>query len=259
MSQNVKNNGLPADPTDISLMNPAVPEDEARIKEAFQDRDWNEIKSADSWVIFKVMAEFVEGFDKLAKIGPCVSIFGSARTTDDNPYFKVAEEIAAKLVRHGYGVITGGGPGIMEAANKGAFEQGGKSVGLNITLPFEQQSNIYIDPDKNMDFDFFFVRKVMFVKYSQGFIVLPGGFGTLDELFEALTLIQTKKIGRFPIILVGKKYWSGLIDWIQNTLLEAENNISAPDLKLFSVVETPDEAVRVIEEFYSKYLLKPNF
>ncbi|WP_373331482.1 LOG family protein [Salmonirosea aquatica] len=240
-------------------MNPAVPEDEARIKEAFQDRDWNEIKSADSWVIFKVMAEFVEGFDKLAKIGPCVSIFGSARTTDDNPYFKVAEEIAAKLVRHGYGVITGGGPGIMEAANKGAFEQGGKSVGLNITLPFEQQSNIYIDPDKNMDFDFFFVRKVMFVKYSQGFIVLPGGFGTLDELFEALTLIQTKKIGRFPIILVGKKYWSGLIDWIQNTLLEAENNISAPDLKLFSVVETPDEAVRVIEEFYSKYLLKPNF
>ncbi len=259
MSETVKNNSLPADPTDISLMNPAVPEDEARIKEAFQDRDWNEIKSADSWVVFKVMAEFVEGFDKLAKIGPCVSIFGSARTTEDNPYFTVAQEIAAKLVRHGYGVITGGGPGIMEAANKGAFEQGGRSVGLNITLPFEQHSNIYIDPDKNMDFDFFFVRKVMFVKYSQGFVVLPGGFGTLDELFEALTLIQTKKIGRFPIILVGKKYWTGLIDWIQTTVLEAEKNISAPDLKLFSVVETPDEAVRVIEEFYSKYLLKPNF
>ena len=171
------------------------------------------------------MAEFVEGFDKLAKIGPCVSIFGSARTTDDNPYFKVAQEIAAKLVRHGYGVITGGGPGIMEAANKGAFEQGGRSVGLNIKLPFEQHSNIYI----------------------------------LDELFEALTLIQTKKIGRFPIILVGKAYWSGLIDWIKSTVLEAENNINAPDLKLFSIVETPDEAVHVIEEFYSKYLLKPNF
>lgn len=259
MSETVKNNRLPADPTDISLMNPAVPEDEARIKEAFQDRDWNEIKSADSWVVFKVMAEFVEGFDKLAKIGPCVSVFGSARTTEDNPYYTIAQEIAAKLVRHGYGVISGGGPGIMEAANRGAFEQGGKSVGLNITLPFEQQSNIYIDPDKNIDFDFFFVRKVMFVKYSQGFIVLPGGFGTLDELFEALTLIQTKKIGRFPIILVGKKYWTGLIDWLQSTVLETESNINAPDLKLFSVVETPDEAVRVIEEFYSKYLLKPNF
>jgi uncharacterized protein (TIGR00730 family) len=258
MKEELENNSL-ADATDISLMNPAVPEDEARIKEAFQDRDWNEIKSADSWVIFKVMAEFVEGFDKLAKIGPCVSIFGSARTKADNPYYQIADEIAAKLVRHGYGVITGGGPGIMEAANKGAFEQGGKSVGLNIQLPFEQHSNIYIDPDKNINFDFFFVRKVMFVKYSQGFIVLPGGFGTLDELFEALTLIQTKKIGRFPIIMVGKAYWSGLIDWIKSIMLEGEHNINSEDLKLFSVVDTPDEAVRVIEEFYSKYLLKPNF
>lgn len=258
MEEEVKNKSI-ANGIDISLMNPAVPEDEARIKEAFQDRDWNEIKSADSWVIFKVMAEFVEGFDKLAKIGPCVSIFGSARTKADNPYYQIADEIAAKLVRHGYGVITGGGPGIMEAANKGAFEQGGKSVGLNIQLPFEQHSNIYIDPDKNINFDFFFVRKVMFVKYSQGFIVLPGGFGTLDELFEALTLIQTKKIGRFPIIMVGKSYWSGLIDWIKSTMLEGEHNINPEDLKLFSVVDTPDEAVRVIEEFYSKYLLKPNF
>ncbi|WP_228713541.1 LOG family protein [Arundinibacter roseus] len=236
-----------------------MPEDDARIKEAFQDRDWNEIKSADSWVIFKVMAEFVEGFDKLAKIGPCVSIFGSARTKADNPYYLIAEEIAAKLVRHGYGVITGGGPGIMEAGNKGAYDQGGKSVGLNIKLPFEQHSNIYIDPDKNINFDFFFVRKVMFVKYSQGFIVLPGGFGTLDELFEALTLIQTKKIGRFPIILVGRTYWSGLMDWIKSTMMEGENNINPEDLKLFSIVDTPDEAVRVIDEFYSKYLLKPNF
>ncbi|MCF0057895.1 TIGR00730 family Rossman fold protein [Dyadobacter sp. CY356] len=243
---------------DVSLLNPSVPEDEKRIKEAFEDRNWSEIKSADSWVIFKVMAEFVEGFDKMAKIGPCVTIFGSARTLPDNPYYKITEDIAAKLVRHGYGVITGGGPGIMEAGNKGAFEQGGKSVGLNIKLPFEQHSNPYIDHDKNINFDFFFVRKVMFVKYSQGFIVMPGGFGTLDELFEAMTLIQTKKIARFPIVLVGSDYWSGLIDWIKNTMLTA-GNINEADLKLISIVDTPDEVVHVIDEFYSKYLLKPNF
>jgi uncharacterized protein (TIGR00730 family) len=244
---------------DISLLNPTIPEDEERIKEAFEDRNWNEIKSSDSWVIFKVMAEFVEGFDKLAKIGPCVSIFGSARTSPDNPYYTIAEEIAAKLVRHGYGVITGGGPGIMEAGNKGAYEQGGRSVGLNIKLPFEQHSNIYIDPDKNINFDFFFVRKVMFVKYSQGFIVMPGGFGTLDELFEALTLIQTKKIGRFPIVMVGRSFWAGLVEWIETTLLAGEATISPGDMKLFTLVDTPDEAVRAIDDFYSKYLLKPNF
>lgn len=233
--------------------------DEQRIKEAFTDRNWNEVKTADSWVIFKVMAEFVEGFDKLAQIGPCVSIFGSARTKPDNPYYTMAEEIAAKLVRHGYGVITGGGPGIMEAGNKGAFEQGGKSVGLNIKLPFEQHSNIYIDPDKNINFDFFFVRKVMFVKYAQGFIVMPGGMGTLDELFEALTLIQTKKIARFPIVLVGKAYWQGLIDWIMDVMLGQEHNISPEDMKLISLVDTPTEAVKVIDDFYDKYLMKPNF
>lgn len=233
--------------------------DEQRIKEAFQDRNWNEIKSSDSWVIFKVMAEFVEGFDKLAKIGPCVSIFGSARTKPDNNYYKMAEEIAAKLVRHGYGVITGGGPGIMEAGNKGAFEQGGKSVGLNIKLPFEQESNIYIDPDKSINFDFFFVRKVMFVKYAQGFVVMPGGMGTLDELFEAITLIQTRKIAPFPIVLVGRTYWQGLLDWLENVMLNQEHNINAEDLKLINLVDTPTEAVRVIDEFYSKYLLKPNF
>jgi uncharacterized protein (TIGR00730 family) len=233
--------------------------DEQRIKEAFQDRNWNEIKTADSWVIFKVMAEFVEGFDKLAKIGPCVSIFGSARTKPDNPYYKITEEIAAKLVRHGYGVITGGGPGIMEAGNKGAFEQGGKSVGLNIALPFEQFSNIYIDPDKSINFDFFFVRKVMFVKYAQGFVVMPGGMGTLDELFEALTLIQTKKIARFPIVLVGRAYWQGLLDWIENVMLGQENNISPGDMNLIRLVDTPTEAVKAIDDFYSKYLLKPNF
>ncbi len=234
-------------------------EDENRIRKAFQDRDWNEIKSSDSWVIFKVMAEFVDGFEKLAKIGPCVSVFGSARTKPDHPYYKMAEDIAAKLVRHGYGVITGGGPGIMEAGNKGAKREEGKSVGLNIDLPFEQGSNIYIDPDKLITFDYFFVRKVMFVKYSQGFIVMPGGFGTLDELFEAITLIQTKKIGQFPIVLVGKNYWEGLIDWLQETLLKTEKTISPGDLDLFHVVETPSEAVKIIDEFYSKYLLTPNF
>ncbi|MEZ0610287.1 TIGR00730 family Rossman fold protein [Fibrella sp. WM1] len=233
--------------------------DEQRIKEAFKDRNWNEVKTSDSWVIFKVMAEFVEGFDKLAQIGPCVSIFGSARTKADNPYYTMAEEIAAKLVRHGYGVITGGGPGIMEAGNKGAFEQGGKSVGLNIKLPFEQHSNIYIDPDKNINFDFFFVRKVMFVKYAQGFVVMPGGMGTLDELFEALTLIQTKKIARFPIVLVGKAYWQGLIDWIMQVMLGQERNINPEDMKLISLVDTPTEAVKVIDDFYDKYLMKPNF
>ena len=233
---------------------------EDRIRSAFKERDWNEIKSADSWAIFKVMAEFVEGFDKLAKIGPCVTIFGSARTPRDHAYYKVAEEIAAKLVRHGYGVITGGGPGIMEAGNKGAFSEGGKSVGLNIQLPFEQFNNLYIDRDKLLNFDYFFVRKVMFVRYSQGFVVLPGGFGTLDEFFEALTLIQTNKIGRFPIVLVGKDYWSGLVDWIKSRLLQDDlNYISESDLELFCVVYTATEAVKVIDEFYSKYLLSPNF
>lgn len=231
---------------------------EDKIKQAFQDRNWNEIKTQDSWVIFKVMAEMVEGFEKLAKIGPCVSIFGSARTKPEDPFYKMAEEIAAKLVRHGYGVVTGGGPGIMEAGNKGAASEDGKSVGLNIELPHEQGNNIYIDPDKLISFDYFFVRKVMFVKYSQGFIVMPGGFGTLDELFEAVTLIQTNKIGRFPIVLVGKEFWGGLFDWIKSTMLTA-GNISPEDLDLINLVETPTEAVRVIDEFYSKYLLSPNF
>lgn len=234
-------------------------DDDSQIRLAFADRDWNEIKSSDSWAIFKVMAEFVDGFEKLAKIGPCVTIFGSARTLDNHPYYKMTEEIAAKLVRHGYGVITGGGPGIMEAGNKGAKSENGKSVGLNIILPFEQFNNTYIDNDKLITFDHFFVRKVMFVKYSQGFIVMPGGFGTLDELFEALTLIQTKKIGRFPIVLVGVDYWSGLIKWIKETVMMQEKNVNTEDLDLISIVDNPTDAVKVIDDFYSKYLLSPNF
>jgi uncharacterized protein (TIGR00730 family) len=234
-------------------------EEEARIKKVFEEKDWSEIKSNDSWAVFKIMSEFVEGFEKLAKIGPCVSIFGSARTQNDQHYYKVAREIAAKLVRHGYGVITGGGPGIMEAGNKGAKSEKGKSVGINIILPFEQMNNIYIDPDKLITFDYFFVRKVMFVKYSQGFIVMPGGFGTLDELFEALTLIQTKKIGRFPIVLVGTDYWKGLLEWIEEIVLKQEHHISSTDMNLINLVDTPTEAVEVIDNFYSQYMLSPNF
>jgi uncharacterized protein (TIGR00730 family) len=230
-----------------------------KIRRAFAEKDWNEIKVSDSWQIFKVMAEFVSGFEKMAKIGPCVSIFGSARTKPEHRYYKLAEEIAFKLTKEGYGVITGGGPGIMEAANKGAHSGGGKSVGLNIDLPFEQYSNPFIDADKLITFDYFFVRKLMFIKYAQGFIVLPGGFGTLDELFEALTLIQTHKIGRFPIILVDRKYWEGLMDWVKNVLVAEVNNVSVEDLDLIEIVDTPDEAVKHITEFYSKYLLKPNF
>lgn len=233
-------------------------DEEKKILKAFEEKDWKEIKSTDSWVIFKVMAEMVEGFDKLAKIGPCVSIFGSARTQPDNAHYKMAERIAAKLVRHGYGVITGGGPGIMEAGNKGAKSEGGRSVGLNIDLPFEQEGNPYIDQDKFINFDYFFVRKVMFVRYSQGFIVMPGGFGTLDEMFEAITLIQTLKIGKFPIVLVSKDYWGGLFDWVRNVMLK-EGNISEKDLELINIVDDESEAVKVIDDFYNKYLLSPNF
>lgn len=232
---------------------------EDKIKNAFEHKTWNEIKSSDSWQIFKIMAEFVEGFEKMASIGPCVSIFGSARTRSDNKYYLLAEDIAFKLTLHGYGVITGGGPGIMEAANKGAMKGDGISVGLNIQLPFEQSSNPYIDPDKLLTFKHFFVRKVMFQKYAQGFIVLPGGFGTFDEFFESITLIQTEKIGRFPIVLVGKDFWSGLVDWIHKVVQEEESNISVNDLELFQLVDTAEEAVKVIDTFYGKYMLSPNF
>lgn len=233
--------------------------EERKIIEKLQQKTWNEIKTNDSWAIFKIMSEFVDGYEKLSKIGPCVSIFGSARTSPDHEYYKLAEEVAYKLTQNGFGVITGGGPGIMEAGNKGAHRGKGTSVGLNIELPFEQHDNPYVDRDKNLEFDYFFVRKVMFVKYSQGFVVMPGGFGTLDEFFEAMTLIQTKKIGRFPIILVGREFWSGLLDWIKTTLIEKYTNVSPDDLKLFRVVDTADEAVEHFNKFYSKYSLKPNF
>ena len=233
--------------------------DEKKIKRAFKEKNWNAIKTSDSWQIFKIMSEFVEGFETMSKIGPCVSVFGSARTKSDNKFYKQAEEIGYLLTQSGYGVISGGGPGIMEAANKGATRGGGKSVGLNIDLPFEQSANLFIDNDKLINFDYFFVRKVMFVKYAQGFIVLPGGVGTLDELFEAITLIQTQKIGKFPIVLVGKSYWEGLLDWIKTTMLEKEKNISIEDLDLINIVDTPKQAVAIINNFYKKYTLKPNF
>jgi uncharacterized protein (TIGR00730 family) len=224
----------------------------------FIDSDWDSIKSSDSWRIFKIMSEFVNGYDKLTKIGPCVTVFGSARTKETSPYYKLAEEIAFKATQLGLGVITGGGPGIMEAANKGAKQGGGKSVGLNIDLEFEQHPNIYIDNDKVVTFDYFFVRKVMLMKYSQGFIILPGGFGTFDELFEAITLIQTKKVAKYPIVLVGKSYWGGLIEWIKNAVL-VEGNISATDMDLIKLVDSADEAVQFIADFYTNNSVKPNF
>ncbi len=232
---------------------------EDKISDKFREKSWSDIKSNDSWAIFKIMAEFVEGFDKLQNIKPCVSIFGSARTKPSDPNYLMAEEIAFKLTEKGYGVITGGGPGIMEAANKGAKKGNGVSVGLNIDLPFEQDSNPYIDKDKLINFDYFFVRKVMFVKYSQGFVVLPGGMGTFDELFEAITLIQTNKIGRFPIIMVNRSYWTGLLDWIKSQVLEQAGNINPEDMDLISIADTADEVISIIDNFYSSYLHRPNF
>ena len=224
-----------------------------------QKKDWNEIKSNDSWAIFKIMSEFVEGYERMSRIGPCISIFGSARTKPDNKYYQMGVEVAEKLARKGFGIITGGGPGIMEAGNKGAKQAAGTSVGLNIDLPFEQNHNPYIDQQHNLEFDYFFVRKVMFVKYAQGFVVLPGGWGTLDELFEALTLMQTKKINQRPVVLIGKSYWTGLLEWMKEQMLETENNISAGDLDYLHLCDTPDEAVEYIEDFYKSHQLSPNF
>lgn len=226
--------------------------------ETNQPKNWSETISYDTWEIFKVMSEMVEGFEKLSRIGPCVSIFGSARTRENHRYYQLTEEIAYLLTKAGFGIITGGGPGIMEAANKGAHFAGGKSVGLNINLPYEQNPNPFIDRNKLINFDFFYVRKTMFMRYSMGFIALPGGFGTLDELTEAITLIQTHKLVRFPIILVVKDYWQGLIDWISSKVIE-EKNILPADLDIFQVVDTAQEAVQAINDFYKTYALKPNF
>jgi uncharacterized protein (TIGR00730 family) len=223
-----------------------------------EKRNWNEIKSNDSWMVFKIMAEFVDGFQTLYKIGPCVSIFGSARTPADHPYYQLAEETAYQITREGFGIISGGGAGIMEAANKGAKRGNGQSVGLNIELPFEQRANPYIDSDKLLHFDHFFVRKVMFMKYAQGFVVLPGGFGTLDELFEALTLIQTGKSDAFPVILMGSDFWGGLVDWIKEKLLK-EGMIGASDLDLIKVCDQPEEVVKIIRDFYLRSIIRPNF
>ena len=233
--------------------------DEEKIKKAFEKKNWPEIKTSDSWATFKIMAEFVSGFEKMSRIGPCVSIFGSARTKPGSRYYTLTEEVARKLVGAGFGVITGGGPGIMEAGNKGAFEAGGKSVGLNIELPFEQFQNKYLDHDKVINFDYFFVRKVMFMKYAQGFIAMPGGFGTMDELFEALTLIQTHKVARFPVVLVGSEYWGGLIKWMKEVVSEQEKNINAKDLELFKLVDTADDAVNYILDYYAEMSISPNF
>jgi uncharacterized protein (TIGR00730 family) len=229
-----------------------------KLKETFQPKTWTETISYDTWEIFKVMSEMVEGFNKLTKIGPCVSIFGSARTEEDTKYYRLAEEIAYLLTKAGFGIITGGGKGIMEAANKGAHFAGGNSVGLNIALPFEQKPNVFIDSNKLLTFDYFYVRKTMFMRYSMGFVAMPGGFGTLDELLEALTLIQTHKLARFPIVMVGKEYWGGMINWLNNTVL-SEHNIAGGDIDLFRVTDTADETVKHIVEFYQQYALKPNF
>ena len=224
-----------------------------------RDKKWNETKTNDSWSIFKIMGEFVEGYEKLSAIGPCISIFGSARTKPEEKYYKLAKEISQAIVERGYGVITGGGPGIMEAAIKGANIPKGKSVGLCINLPFEDPNNKFIDRDKMLNFDYFFVRKVMFVKYAQGFVVMPGGFGTLDELFEAITLIQTYKAEKFPIILVGTDFWEGMVNWIKQALLEKNNNISESDLDLFQTADTKEEVIEILEEFHKNYIFTPNF
>jgi len=223
-----------------------------------ENKKWNEIKTHDSWSIFKIMGEFVEGYEKLSSIGPSISFFGSARIKPDNKYYKLAEEIAEEIVNRGYGVITGGGPGVMEAANKGANKKKGKSVGLCIELPFEEP-NEFIDKDKTLIFDYFFVRKVMFIRYSQGFVVMPGGLGTLDEVFEAMTLIQTKEAEKFPIILVGSEYWKGIVDWIKKTMLLENNHISKEDLELFKIADTKEEVINILEEFHNNYDFSPNF
>jgi len=217
---------------------------------------WMKLAQRDTWRIFKIMAEFVDGFEEMASIGPSVTIFGSARVKEGTKYYEMGVEVARELTALGYAVVTGGGPGIMEAANKGAREAGGISVGLNINLPFEQKLNPYVE--RGMNFRHFFVRKVMFVKYAQGFIVLPGGFGTLDEFFEAITLIQTRKTPRFPVILMGTEYWRGLIEWLKNYVLEP-GYISPEDMNIFALTDDPKEAAGIIDNYFKQHRYLLNF
>ena len=222
-------------------------------------KTWKSNSQQNTWSVFKIMSEFVEGFEKLSNIGPCISIFGSARTKESNPYYQDAVTLAEELTKKGYGIITGGGPGIMEAANKGAKNGKGPSVGLNIDLPFEQTPNQYIDYDKSIDFNYFFVRKVMFVKYAQAFIIMPGGVGTLDELFETITLIQTEKIQKIPIILYGTDYWKGLLDWMRDVVFKKEKCINQSDLDNFVLLDDIDDVIQTIDNFYKKSKFSPNF
>ena len=213
-------------------------------------KQWSQLKGENSWTMFKILAELVDGFETMNRLGPCISIFGSARVQADHPHYKLATEISAKLTEEGFGIITGGGPGIMEAANKGAHDNNGCSVGLNINLPFEQFHNRYIDTDKTLNHRFFFVRKVMFVKYSQAFIAMPGGFGTMDELFEVLTLTQTGKIKKTPIILVGSEFWTPLKEWIYNVMGKQFEYITLTDIDYLPIVDDADEIIRIINQFY---------
>jgi len=224
-----------------------------------RQRNWTESKAHSSWQIFKIMAEFVDGFEALAKIGPCISVFGSARVKPGSKYYELAVDIAKRLAEEGFGIVSGGGPGIMEASNKGAQLGGAKSVGLNIDLPFEQESNDFIDKAHNLDFDYFFVRKVMFTKYSQGFIMMPGGFGTMDEFFEVATLIQTRKMLEVPLVLVGSTYWKGLLLWMKEVMMDMENNISPDDFDLLKIADTADEVAEHVKSFYTGHALQPNF
>ena len=221
-------------------------------------KDWNNNITKDSWRILKYNAETVNGFETLIEVGPSISIFGSARTKPNDPYYKKTVDIASMISEMGFGIISGAGPGIMEAANKGAKLANGKSIGLRINLPFEQFTNKYVDEEYLLKFDYFFVRKLMFQKYSQGFVVMPGGYGTLDELFNALTLIQTKKSKLFPIILVGKKHYGPLFDWIKGTL--SENKLISPeDIDLINLVEEKEEVKKILSDFYDKNNIDINF
>lgn len=228
-------------------------------KKPFKQKNWTQVNASNSWSMFRIMSEFVDAYDKMDRIGPCISIFGSARTKPESPYYQMATHVAERLTEEGYGVITGGGHGIMEAGNLGAKNKEGKSVGLNIELPFEQGHNAYIDSDKLISHHYFFVRKVVFVKYAQGFVYLPGGFGTFDELFEVMTLVQTKKIDRVPIVLMGKAFWSGLMDWMRHEVLGNQRNISEADFDLFLLTDDVEEAIAYINNFYAQHDLAPNF